>query len=411
MGDLATEVDAREVGLDADRLTRLDQHFRTYVDDGRLPGWLMVVARHGRVAYLSTYGQRDRERDLPVESDTVWRLASMSKPVTSVAAMMLYEEGAFELKDPVQRWIPSFADVQVHRGGFGRRIETAPASEPIRMWHLLTHTAGLTYGFHYAGPVDAAYREAGFEWGSPPGLDLAGCCDLWAGLPLVFEPGSEWNYSVATDVLGRVIEVISGQSLDDFLRTRIFEPLGMTETGFWVEGPAAERLAAAYAAHPDGAHLPAVLIDGSFSLTPPAMFSGGGGLVGTAGDYLRFAEMLRGGGVLDGVRLLSPRTLAYMTTNHLPGGADLEAFGRRLFSETTFDGVGFGLGFAVVTDPAAGKVLTSRGEFGWGGAFSTNFNISPAEDLAILFFTQLLPSSTHPIRSQLKQLVYQALVD
>ncbi len=411
MGELQVEVEPAQVGLDADRLTRLDRHFHHYVEDERLPGWLVVVSRHGQVAHVSTDGWRDRGRSLPVEVDTVWRLASMTKPITSVAAMMLYEEGAFELKDPVHRWLPEFRDMRVFRGGFGSRMDTRPAMEPIRVWHLLTHTAGLTYGFQYAHPVDALYRAAGFEWGSPPGLDLAGCCERWAELPLLFEPGTEWNYSVATDVLGRLVEVLAGQSLDEFFRTRIFDPLGMTDTGFWArEGSAAERLAGAYLVNPEGPGAPAVPFDGSASLRPPAAWSGGGGLVGTAADYLRFALMLRGGGVDEGVRLLSPRTVAYMTTNHLPGGTDLEHFGRRLFAETTFDGVGFGLGFSVVTDPAASKVLCGRGEFGWGGAFSTAFWVAPEEDLVVLFFTQLLPSSTHPIRSQLKQLVYQAVV-
>jgi CubicO group peptidase (beta-lactamase class C family) len=411
VGELQVEVEAAEVGLDARRLARLDRHFQRYVDDGRLAGWLAVVSRHGQVAHVSTCGWRDRERALPVEVDTVWRLASMTKPITSVAAMMLYEEGLFELKDPVHRWLPAFKDARVYRSGLGPKLETEPAREPIRVWHLLTHSAGLTYGFHYAHPVDAMYRAAGFEWGSPRGLDLEGCCEVWAGLPLLFEPGAEFNYSVATDVLGRLVEVWSGQSLDEFFRTRIFEPLGMTDTAFWADADsAASRLAACYGANPDGPQAPARPIDGQAALQRPAMWSGGGGLVGTAGDYLRFALMLRGGGALDGPRLLSPRTVAYMTTNHLPGGQDLEHFGRPLFAETTFDGVGFGLGFSVVVDPAAGKVLCGRGEYGWGGAYSTTFWVAPEEDLTALFFTQLLPSSTHPIRSQLRQLVHQAVV-
>ena len=411
MGELGIDTDPAEVGLDAERLARLERHFRVYVDDGRLPGWLIVVARHGRLAHVAAHGMRDREAGAPVTEDTIWRLASMTKPVTSVAAMMLYEEGAFELKDPISRWLPAFADMRVYTSGSSLRPETRPATEPIRVWHLLTHTAGLTYGFHYAHPVDAMYRAAGFEWGSPPGADLAACCDLWAEQPLLFEPGSEWNYSVATDVLGRLVEVVSGRTLDDFMRERIFEPLGMVDTGFWVPEDRAERLAAAYMANPAGPSLPAVPIDGSSALHPPAALSGGGGLVGTAGDYFRFADMLRRGGELDGARLLSPRTVAYIARNQLPGGADLEQFGRPLFAETTFDGVGFGLGVSVVTDPAKGKVLTSAGEYGWGGAFSTFYFVSPVEDLTVLLFTQLLPSSTHPIRSQLKQLVYQAIVD
>lgn len=411
MGDhLSIDRDPAELGLDARRLERLERHFAAYVDDGRLPGWLMVVARAGQVAYVASRGMRDRESAAPVTEDTIWRLASMTKPITSVAAMILYEEGAFELKDPVSRWLPAFADMRVYTSGSSLRPTTRPASEPIRVWHLLTHTAGLTYGFHYAHPVDAMYRAAGFEWGSPPGADLAACCDLWAEQPLLFEPGAEWNYSVATDVLGRLVEVISGQTLEQFFRARILDPLGMADTGFWVPEDRAGRLAAAYMANPAGASAPAVAIDGSSTLRPPASLSGGGGLSGTAGDYLRFAEMLRRGGELDGTRLLSPRTVAYMISNHLPGGADLEQFGRPLFAETTFDGVGFGLGVSVVTDPAKHKVLTSAGEYGWGGAFSTFFFVAPREELTVLLFTQLLPSSTHPIRSQLKQLVYQAIV-
>ncbi len=412
MGEFQVDIEAGDAGFSADRLARLDRHFGKYVDDGRLPGWLAVVARGGRVAHLATCGMRDRENSLPVEANTVWRLASMTKPVTTVAALMLYEEGAFELKDPISKWIPAFEDMQVFRSGNPVKADTRAATEPIRVWHLMTHTAGLTYGFHHSHPVDAMYRRAGFEWGSPKDLDLAMCCDAWASLPLLFEPGSEFNYSVATDVLGRLVEVVAGQSLDEFFRARIFEPLGMNDTGFWAaEGSPAERLAAAYMANPAGAHAPAALIPGHAALRPPSMWSGGGGLVGPAGDYFRFAEMLRRRGELEGTRLLSPRTVDYMATNQLPGGADLETFGRPLFAETTFDGVGFGLGVSVVIDPAAGKVLTSEGEYGWGGAFSTAFWIAPREDLTVLFFTQLLPSSTHPIRSQLKQLVYQSLVD
>jgi CubicO group peptidase (beta-lactamase class C family) len=411
MGDLKIDMEPEELGFDRGRLERLDRHFAAYTDDGRLPGWLIVVARRGHVAYVASRGQRDREAGRPVTEDTLWRLASMSKPVTSVAAMMLYEEGAFELKDPVSRWIPAFADMKVYTSGSSLRPVTRPATEPIRVWHLLTHTAGLTYGFHYTHPVDALYRAAGFEWGNPPAADLAACCDLWAAQPLLFDPGQEWNYSVATDVLGRLVEVVSGQTLQEFFRRRIFDPLGMSQTGFWVPAEHADRLAAAYMANPADRAAPPVAIDGSNALSPPAALSGGGGLVGSAGDYFRFAEMLRGGGELDGIRLLSPRTVAYMTANHLPGGADLEEFGRPLFAETTFDGVGFGLGVSVVLDPAKGKVLSSRGEFGWGGAFSTFFFVAPAEEVTAFLFTQLLPSSTHPIRSELKQLVYQSLVD
>jgi len=410
MAKLTIEADAEEVGLDRARLGRIDRHFAGYVDDGRLPGWLVAVSRGGRVAHLSTYGRRDIEGDRPVEVDTLFRLYSMPKPITSVAAMMLHEEGAFELGDPVSRFLPAFADARVFRGGSALRPVTEPLTEPVRIWHLLTHTAGLTYGFHHAHPVDALYRRAGFEWGSPKGADLAACCDAWADLPLLFQPGREWNYSVATDVLGRVVEVASGQSLDRLFSERILDPLGMDETAFWVDEADQDRLAALYL--PEAGTGRAVRGDafGRAVLAPPDCLSGGGGLVSTAGDYHRFAQMLLDGGQLDGVRLLGPRTLAYMTTNHLPGGADLEAFGRPLFAETTFDGVGFGLGFSVVVDPVKNKVPASPGEYGWGGAASTVFWVDPVEEIAVLFLTQLLPSSTHPIRSQLKSLVSQAIV-
>jgi len=254
------------------------------------------------------------------------------------------------------------------------------------------------------------YRAAGFEWVAPEGRDLAGCCDAWAGLPLLFEPGSEWNYSVATDVLGRVIEVVSGQPLDRFLQERILGPLGMTGTGFWVEGPDAGRLAALYGPAPDGGLVRNDQL-GNHALRRPACLAGGGGLVSTAADYHRFTQALVRGGELDGVRLLGTRTLRYMSRNHLPGGADLESFGRRLFAETTYDGVGFGLGFAVLLDPVANKVLSTPGELAWGGAASTLFWVDPAEQLTAIFLTQLLPSSTYPLRSELRQLVYQALLD
>jgi len=404
------EVEPGDVGLDAGRLDRIARHLTGYVDDGRLPGWLVVVARHGKIAHVASHGWRDVEAGLPIEPDTIFRIYSMTKPITSVAAMMLHEEGAFELKTPISDLIPSFADARVYRAGPPTNPETEPLLEPVRVWHLLTHTAGLTYGFHHAHPVDAMYRKAGFEWGSPPGMTLAEATDAFAGLPLLFQPGTEWNYGVSTDVLGRVVEAASGQSLDRFFAERIFEPLGMTDTAFSVPAAKQDRLAALYVAMPGQPK--AVRLDamGNAFNEPPAYLSGGGGLVSTAGDYHRFTQLLARGGELDGVRLLGPRTLGSMASNHLPGDVDLEAFGRPLFGETTFEGVGFGLGLSVTLDPVKNKVPGSVGDFGWGGAASTYFWIDPVDNLAVTFFTQLLPSSTHPIRSELKQLVRQAIV-
>jgi CubicO group peptidase (beta-lactamase class C family) len=414
MGGVQTELEAAEVGLDQGRLDRIGKHFTRYVDTGRLPGWLITVSRHGKLAYVATHGQRDVEAGLPVEPDTLWRIYSMTKPITSVAAMMLYEEGGFQLTDPVSRYIPSFAQARVFTGGSDIAFTTEPVTEPMRIWHLLTHTSGLTYGFHRSHPVDAIYRARGFEWGSPRDTDLAGICDLFADMPLLFQPGSEWNYSVSTDVLGRLVEVVSGQSLAEFFAERIFRPLGMTDTAFWAGPEEASRLAALYN-RMDG-KLTRIDAMGKAALREPAYLSGGGGLVSTAADYHRFTEMLlprpdSPAGELDGARLLSPRTVAYMTLNHLPGNADLDSFGRPLYAESVFQGVGFGLGFAVQLDPAASKSLCSAGEFNWGGAASTTFWVDPAEQLTVSFFTQFMPSSKYPIRPQLRQLVYQALVD
>jgi CubicO group peptidase (beta-lactamase class C family) len=409
MGQCHVEVEPGEVGLDESRLRRIDRHFERYVEDGRLPGWLAVVTRRGQVAHVASAGHRDREAGLPITGDTLFRIYSMTKPVTSVAAMMLYEQGAFELKDPVHRYIESFRHQRVYRSGSSQAPVTVPATEPVRIWHLLTHTAGLTYGFHYAHPVDAMYRVAGYEWDWPPGVDLATACDTWAGLPLLFEPGSEWNYSVATDVVGRLVEVLSGQPLDAFLSDHVFGPLGMTDTRFFALPTDHERLAMLYVAGPGATAVRAEEL-GRAAQSPPSLLSGGGGLVSSAHDYHRFTQMLFRRGELDGVRLLSSRTVDYMVKNHLPGGADLEAFGRPLFAETTFEGVGFGLGFSLVLDPVANKVLSTSGTFAWGGAASTAFWVDPVEDVTAMFFTQLIPSSTYPIRTQLSSLVHQALM-
>ena len=404
-------VDPSEVGLSPDRLGRIDRHFAQYIDKGLLTGYQLVIARDGKVAFTSTQGLADREANRPVADDTIWRIFSMTKPITAVAAMILWEEGRFELHDPVAKFVPEFAETKVWRGGTWVRPVLEPLSEPMEMWHLFTHTAGLTYGFMYQHPVDELYRKAGMEWGFPRDLDLAGLCSLLARQPLLFQPGAEWNYSVSLDVLGRVVEVISGQRLGDFMRERIFEPLGMSDTAFWCTSDRAERMSALYDAAP--ATLAASRADAADRgvYHEPKLDGGGGGLVSTTGDYVRFAEMLRNRGELDGRRILAPRTVEYMASNHLPGNADLTAFGRPLFAETSYDGVGFGLGMSVTLDPVAAKVPGSVGDFGWGGAASTWFMVDPVEDLTLTFMTQLMPSSTHPLRSQLKQMVHQALID
>ena len=411
MSDFGLDVDPGEVGLDERRLARLDEHFRSYVDDGRLPGWQIMVSRRGRVAHLSSYGLLDTDDGRPVEADSLWRIYSMTKPVTSVAAMMLWEQGKFDLADPISNWLPEFAAPRIYTGGSAAKHSTVPATEPIRVWHLLTHTAGLTYGFHRVHVTDEIYRNAGFDFGHPRGLDLAGSVAAWAELPLAFNPGSEWLYSVATDVLGRLVEVISGQSLDEFFAQHIFEPLGMTDTGFFVEEDQQHRLATLYAMPAGGREIVRFDQMGRGVLKPPRVLSGGGGLVSSMRDYTRFTWMLLGGGRLEGARLLSPRTLRAMTRNQLPGGVDLQAYGRPLFSEVRYDGVGFGLGFATMLDPSAAKAAGNAGEFSWGGLASTAFWVDPVDEITAVFMTQLMPSSTYPLRPQMRQLVYQAVVE
>ena len=411
MPEIAVTADASDLGFDPARLTRLDAHFKKYVDDGRLPGWSLAVARDGEIAHSSTYGWADIEAKRPLEGDAIFRIASMTKPICGVAAMILWEEGLFELRDHVKWHIPSFADQKVFRSGSTTNPRLDPVTEPMEMWHLFTHTAGLTYGFMYSHSVDQMYRNAGFEWGTPPDKDLAGICDMLASLPLLFQPGTEWNYSMSIDVLGRVVEVLSGMSLGEFMKKRIFDPLGMTDTAFFVPEDKTDRLAALYVMNP--ADRKAMRLDAMAggATRKPLAEMGGGGLVSTMSDYMKFAMMLRNGGELGGVRILSPRTVSYMASNHLPDGADLSEFGRPLFAETAFDGVGFGLTMSITLDPVKAKVPGSVGDFGWGGAFSTIFTVDPAEDLVYLFMTQLMPSSAHPIRPQFKQLVHQALVD
>jgi CubicO group peptidase (beta-lactamase class C family) len=400
-----------KLGFDPARLAIIDAHFARYVDQGLLAGWHAVVTRRGEVVHSSTHGLRDREAGLPVEADTLWRIYSMTKPITSVAVMMLWEEGRFELTDEISRYLPAFADMRVYTNGPSLKPATVPAVEPIRIWHLLTHTAGLTYGFMQTSVVDALYRAKGFDYGPPAALDLAAAIDEVATLPLLFQPGSAWGYSMALDVLGRLVEVVAGQRLDEFFAERILRPLGMTDTRWWVDEADAARLAAVYA--PDPRTGQALRYDrlAAAALREPTFLAGGGGLVCTAADYHRFTQMLLREGELDGVRLLGPRTVRLMRRNHLPGGRDLQALAHDGFSETTREGIGFGLGFAVVHDPVPSRLPTNPGEYYWGGLASTAFWVDPVDEITAMFFTQLIPSGAYPIRPQLRQLVYCALVD
>jgi CubicO group peptidase (beta-lactamase class C family) len=395
-------VEISTAGFDAERLERITEHLvGRYVEPGKIAGCQALVARHGAVAYFRSFGAADLEREVPVRDDTIWRIYSMTKPITSVALMTLYERAAFHLSDPVHRFLPEWADVQVCTDD-GRMV---PAERPISVRDVLTHTAGLGYGFDPDHPVDRLYVEAGLREREMP---LDEFSRRLAGLPLKFQPGTRWHYSMATDLCGRLVEVISGRPFDEYLREAIFEPLGMVDTGFTVPEHAVPRFAANYV-RPDGELR---LFDDpreSVYLRPRTMCSGGGGLVSTTADYLRFTEMLRRGGELDGRRVLGERTLRYMRRNHLPGGAALSDLALGVFGEAGFAGTGFGLGFAVTLDPVETQSIGSVGEYYWGGAASTVFWVDPVEDLVVIFMTQLM-QGTFNFRGQLRQLVHQALV-
>ncbi|MGV9276843.1 serine hydrolase domain-containing protein [Streptomyces griseosporeus] len=407
MALLRQEVDPAEAGLDAKALDRLDRHLAHLVDEGRLPGFLVSVARGGRVAHLTAHGLRDVAAGAPVTPDTLWRIYSMTKPVTAVAALLLVEEGRLALDDPVERHLPAFANPRVYVSGTGEDVVTRPAAGPILVRHLMTHTAGLTFAFYHTHPVDALYRAAGLHSSVPSGADLAETIEVYARLPLQFDPGTQWNYSVASNVLGRVIEVVSGQPLDTFFAERILGPLGMTDTGFQVTAEQAGRLAELYGDTDDGGITP---IPGLPVHGRPRFLSGSGGLVSSAPDWHRFMEFLRRRGELDGVRLLAPETVDLMTRNHLPGGADLRSFGSRpAHDEPGNDGVGFGLGVSVVIDPARTQAPSGLGTFGWSGVATTTFWVDPGRDLTVQFLTQVRPRRSLRIFPELKRLVHEAV--
>jgi len=398
-------------GFDSARLARIDVLVKErYLDSGKLPHAQLLIARNGEVVHLSSQGAA-REDGTPVDETTLFRIASMTKPVTSIAFMMLVEAGLVAVETPVHHVLPEFKGLGVYDGGgAGVPFKTRPTDEPMRMVDLLRHTSGLTYSFQNRSNIDFAHREGKIEtwWGN---LDLEGLVAALGKLPLEFSPGTAWNYSVSTDVLGLVVQRLSGMPLETFFAERIFAPLGMHDTFFSVPSEKLDRLSDCWTMSPRGER---VMFDrGAESLwaNPPTQVSGGGGLVSSTADYHRFNTMLLNKGELDGTRIVSRKTIELMTMNHLPGGSDLASMSTSLFSETTNAGVGFGLGFAVTTDVASTLMPGSAGEFYWGGMFSTAFFVDPVERISMVFMTQFSPSMTYPIRRELKTLIYSALND
>jgi CubicO group peptidase (beta-lactamase class C family) len=402
---------AKALGFSGERLARIDRFLQEkYVGPGRMPCAQFLLARRGEVVHRSVLGSLDVERGTALTDDAVFRIYSMTKPVTAVALMMLVEEGRIALDDPVARHIPAFKDLGVFSAGVGPLYLTTPPVRPMQVVDLLRHTSGLTYGFQSRTNVDAAYRTLGIDE-IHGDHDLEGFIGKLATLPLEFSPGEAWNYSVSLDVAGYLVQKIAGKPLDQVFRERIFEPLKMVDTGFQVREDQRARFTACYSATPQGGLKLYDDPQASPFLKPPAVLAGGGGLVSTAADYLRFAGMLLRGGELDGARLLAPRTVRLMATNHLPGGGDLTQMSRSLYSESTNAGVGFGLGFAVVFDAPKTLIPGSNGEFYWGGAASTAFWVDPVEEVTAVFMTQLVPSSLYPVRRELRTLVYGALME
>ncbi len=405
---MATE-SPEAVGLSSSRLQYLDRYLQQrYLDTGRLPCAMTLIERRGQLAHLSLQGHMDVERARPLQQDTIFRIYSMTKPLTSVALMMLVEEGLIALDDPVHRYIPQWRNLGVYEAGFIGTFRTRPTAAPMRIVDLLRHTSGLTYGLQQRTNVDAAYRK--FGYGDPAGAGtLESMIEGLAKIPLDASPGEVWNYSVSTDVLGYLVGKVSGLPFEEFLRQRIFAPLGMVDTDFHV--PAGKGVAIRgllHAATPDGRMKLQDDPQTSPYLRPPSFISGGGGLVSTAADYLRFCRMLLNGGALDGTRLLSPKTIELMTVNHLPGGKELTDMSVSLFSEARMRALASA--WASPSPPArrAALVPGSAGDYSWGGMASTYFWIDPREQLIVIFMTQLMPSTLYNLRRELRTLVYSA---
>ena len=402
-------MDPTAAGFCPRKLAKLNDHLRErYLAPQKIAGCSIRIVRNGVTACDASLGMMDLERQKGMQDDTIFRIYSMSKPITSVALMMLFEEGRFQLTDPVYKFIPSWRQHQVWVEGEGESMVTRPLTAPMTIQHLLCHTSGLTYGGFLPGlelPVDPAYAAAGI---SRAGTDtLAQFVEKLAKVPLLYEPGSRWSYSLATDVCGHLIEVISGQPLEEFLIERLFKPLKMPDTRFSVPDDKLERFAACYERAPDKTLRlqddPAT----SRFRQPPVAPSGAGGLVGTMSDYANFCEMLVNRGAFRGQQLIGRPILELMTRNHL-GGASLAQMAVGGFSETSNEGVGFGLGFASTVDAAASGTV-GEGDFYWGGLASTLFWVDPTENLYAIFMTQLIPSSTFNFRGQIKNLVYGAM--
>ncbi|MBH66835.1 MAG: serine hydrolase [Rhodospirillaceae bacterium] len=398
----------KALGFSSERLSRITPWLESYIDEGKLPFAQVVVLRRGQIAYSKLYGLRDIEKKSQAIGDGIYRIYSMSKLVTTVAAMSLFEEGSLMLDDQLSWYLPEFANCQVYKSGEFGAMTLVPQESPITIRQLMTHTSGLTYGAFDPSPVGRAMRGAKVDFGNlEEKLDVM--VKRLDGIPLCFQPGTEWRYGVSTDVLGRVIEIVAGQSLEAVFQERIFGPLKMKSTFFALPEHQIEKFCSLYTR--TNSDPLKKLEDGQNSrfCRPVNMHSGGGGLLSSTADYLKFIEMIRLGGVYESERVLGRKTVDLMLMNHLPG--DMASMGQVTFSEMPMAGIGFGLGGAVLLDPVKAQILSSEGEFTWGGMASTAFWIDRSEELSVIFMTQLIPSSSYPVRRELRILVYQSLID
>jgi len=399
--------DPADLGFNHALLERIPAHIQSkYLDTGRLPHAALLIGCGHELAHLSLQGNAREGQAL--QQDAIFRIASMTKPITSVAFMQLVEEGRIALSDPVHRIIPEWKDLGVFvSGGGAQPFVTRPTTQPMRMIDLLRHTSGLTYGFQERTPIDAAYRARKLEAFAGP--DLEEFIKILAQIPLQFDPGTAWNYSISTDILGAILQRMDDKPLDQVIADRITKPLGMVDTHFQIPEDKLDRVPDCYVFHPTEKMK---LYDPGATTAwgrKPSQLSGGGGMASTLADYHRFCRMLLNGGRLEGARILGRKTLDLMVANHLPGGGDLTQHSKALFSEAENAGAGFGLGFATTIDNAATGVAGSNGDFYWGGMFSTAFFVDPAEDVIMIFMTQLMPSSTYPIRREIKSMLYAAV--
>lgn len=396
--------------MNTNKLAQIREHLYTnYIAPGKVAGTSVLIAQHGKVCYLDQQGLADRERGTPMQADTLFRIYSMTKPITSVAIMMLAEEGRCSIHDLVHEYIPEFESLSVYQSGEYPDFATADSKRAMSIRDLLMHTAGFAYGLDTETSVDRAYQRMRIL-SSRPGETMQPMIDKLASVPLSYSPGDSWQYSIATDVLGHLVELLSGQSLSDFFQQRIFNPLGMVDTSFTISAAKEQRFAACYEKTPSG---DVALQDdpqsSSYSVSRRA--SGGGGLLSTLHDYNRFCQMLLNGGSLEGERLLEASTIQLMTRNHLPGQMDLASLASGTFTETGFDGIGFGLGFAMNQNPEKNGSPATEGTYYWGGMASTIFWIDPAKELVVIFMTQLIPSSSYNFRGQLERIIYGAIDD